>query len=255
MNEIAIFNNPDFGEIRVSEIGNEPWFCLADVCRPLGIRSNDCRTRLKQDGTVTIGITDSMGRPAQMLFINEGNLYRAIFQSKKPEAEQFTDWVTEEVLPSIRKHGSYIAQRSMSPAELLAAQANLLVQMEQKVGLVEAHTAALEEKVDNAVKVFSRPAADHWKTDMDEAVKDLCQTHSLSIPATKGRMYDELERTVGCQINSRLTRLRTRKRKTGVTRREAMALTKLDAISTDKKLRVIFEGIVRNWQATMMDTQ
>lgn len=251
MNEIAIFNNPEFGEIRVTDIGGEGWFCLADVCKALGIKqAADCKRRLKEDGVVFTHLTDSIGRPTQMLFINEGNLYRTVFQSHKPNAEKFTDWVTEEVLPSIRKTGGYIApQKPMSPAELLAAQANLLVAMEQKMAGVEAHTLALEEKVDNAVKVFSRPAQDHWKTDMSQAIKELCQTNKLSIPATTGRMYDELEQAAGCQINARLSRLRARKRKAGATYREAAALNKLDAVAGDKHLRSIFEGIVRRWQA------
>lgn len=254
MNEIAVFDNPKFGEIRATEIDGEGWFCLADVCKPLGIQAKHCKERLKRDGGVFTDLTDGLGRPVKMLFINEGNLYRVIFQSRKPEAEQFTDWVTEEVLPSIRKTGGYIAtQRPMSPAELLAAQANLLVQMEQKVTAVESHALALEEKVDNAVKVFSRPNVDHWKADMDAAIKDLCQTHSLSIPATKGRVYDELEQAAGCQINARLSRLRTRKRKAGATHKEAASLNKLDAIAADKHLKTIFEGVVRRWQAEYCD--
>lgn len=251
MNEIAVFNNPAFGEIRVREIKNEGWFCLADVCRALAIKNvSDCKTRLRRDGIVFTDVVDSAGRAAKMLYINEGNLYRTIFQSKKAEAEKFTDWVTEEVLPAIRKTGGYLApQKPLSPAELLAAQANLLVQMEQKVDAVESHTLALEEKVDNAVKVFSRPNVDHWQGDMDKSIKELCRTNSLSIPATKGRMYDELEEAAGAQINARLSRLRTRKRKAGATHREAVSLNKLDAIAADKHLRSIFEGIVRRWQA------
>lgn len=107
MTELQIFNNEQFGRIRAVEMDGEPWFCLADVCKPLGLQTKDCRRRLKEDGVATTHLTDAMGRDQQMLIINEGNLYRAIFQSKKPEAEQFTDWVTEEVLPALRKSGEY----------------------------------------------------------------------------------------------------------------------------------------------------
>jgi prophage antirepressor-like protein len=107
MNELQIFNSKQFGKIRAVEINNEPWFCLADVCKPLGLQAKHCRERLKSGGVVLTDLTDSSGRKNQMLVISEGNLYRAIFQSKKPEAEQFTDWVTEEVLPALRKNGSY----------------------------------------------------------------------------------------------------------------------------------------------------
>lgn len=109
MNELQIFNSDQFGRIRAVEVDGEPWFCLADVCNPLGIQTKHCKERLKPGGVVLTDLVDSSGRTNRMLIINEGNLYRAIFQSKKPEAEQFTDWVTEEVLPALRKHGEYKA--------------------------------------------------------------------------------------------------------------------------------------------------
>ena len=107
MTELQIFNSEQFGRIRAVEMDGEPWFCLADVCKPLGLEASKCKTRLKTDGLLSREGVDSMGRRNTMLWVNEGNLYRAIFQSKKPEAEQFTDWVTEEVLPALRRHGEY----------------------------------------------------------------------------------------------------------------------------------------------------
>ena len=94
MNELQIFNSEKFGRIRAVERGSEPWFCLADVCKPLDLRVSDCRKRLKPEGVDTIN-TLTAGGVQGMLYVNEGNLYRAIFQSKKPEAEEFTAWVTE----------------------------------------------------------------------------------------------------------------------------------------------------------------
>ena len=118
MNDLTVFQNPEFGELRTAEHNGETWFCLADICRPLGIVSQDVRERLKKDRVVTIHHTDKLGRPKDMLFVDESNLYRALFQSRKPEAERFTDWVTEEVLPSIRKTGRY-ENRPMTVAENL----------------------------------------------------------------------------------------------------------------------------------------
>lgn len=120
-NEMQIFNNEQFGTIRTTEVNGEPWFCLADVCRPLGIKSYHCKERLREDGIVSTEGVDSMGRPNTMTFINEANLYRTIFQSKKPEAEAFTDWVTEEVLPALRKNGVYAVKHrapEVSPSGL-----------------------------------------------------------------------------------------------------------------------------------------
>lgn len=120
MSEIEIFSNSQFGEIRAVEINGEPWFCLADVCNPLGLRATRCRERLKTEGVRTRDTPTNSGIQS-MLWVNEGNLYRAIFQSKKPEAEAFTDWVTEEVLPSLRKNGTYSvshAAPTVSPSGL-----------------------------------------------------------------------------------------------------------------------------------------
>lgn len=208
MDELMVFQNPEFGEIRTAEVNGEPWFCLADICRPLGLQAKECRRRLKQDGVVLNHLTDSSGRLQEMLFVNEANLYRAIFQSRKPEAERFTDWVTEEVLPAIRKTGRY-ETRPMTMAEQLAAQANLLVAMEQRQDRLEA-------RID---------------TGLTDAVG-------------RGRLYAALDREAKCSTNARLSRLRNRKKNAGEKRRDYMALTKLDAIAVDGKLRTAFEGIV-----------
>lgn len=117
MEETKIFKSEEFGEVRTVVIDGEPMFCLADVCRILEIKNvSDCKNRLNGDGVVSteVGVqtgTKVDGTPAiqkvKMNFISESNLYKTIFQSRKESAERFTEWVTSEVLPSIRKHGIY----------------------------------------------------------------------------------------------------------------------------------------------------
>ena len=96
-------------------------FCLADVCKALEIANvGNVRQRLSAKG-IRIMDTHTKGGTQKMTFINEANLYKTIFQSRKDSAERFTDWVTSEVLPSIRKNGGYIAgQETMTDDELLA---------------------------------------------------------------------------------------------------------------------------------------
>lgn len=238
MNDLTVFQNPEFGELRTAERNGETWFCLADVCRPLGLRAKDCKLRLKKDGVDTIALTDSVGRMQGMLFVNEGNLYRAIFQSRKPEADRFTDWVTEEVLPSIRKTGRYEVQpKPMTMAENVAAQAQLLVEQEQRI-------ARIEERVGTALTAIARPSGDTWVEDMKAAIAGYCRATGLTEPAGRGRLYAMLDREASCNTDARLRRLRQRRKETGERRRDYMALTKLDAIAVDKGLRVAFEGIV-----------
>lgn len=127
MQEIQIFKNEQFGEIRVKNSNGQFWFCLNDVCRILEIsNSRDCKNRLNQDGVVITDTIDSLGRKQQANFINESNLYKVIFQSRKPEAEKFTEWVTSEVLPTIRKNGMYAVDELLDNPDLLIATATRL---------------------------------------------------------------------------------------------------------------------------------
>ena len=108
MNNITTFENLEFGAIRTQIINNEPHFCLPDVCRALEIKNiSQLKTRLNKDGVIISEVIDSVGRKQNANFVNELNLYKTIFQSRKESAERFTDWVAGEVLPSIRKTGGY----------------------------------------------------------------------------------------------------------------------------------------------------
>lgn len=122
MENLQIFKNEQFGEIRTKEINNMPYICLVDVCKILELgQVSRVKSRLNQDGVTISKVIDKIGREQQATFINESNLYKVIFQSRKPEAEIFTEWVTTEVLPSIRKNGGYIlGQEELSDSELMA---------------------------------------------------------------------------------------------------------------------------------------
>lgn len=107
-NEMQVFQNEEFGEVRTARVNNEIWFCLSDICKILDInQASKVKERLSQKGVVTIP-TLTKGGKQSLIFVNEPNLYKTIFQSRKPEAERFADWVTEEILPSIRKTGGYV---------------------------------------------------------------------------------------------------------------------------------------------------
>ena len=108
--QLTIFESAQFGQIRTSKSASgEPLFCLTDVCQALDLKNpSKVKTRLSQKG-LTSSYTLTAGGEQQLLFIDEPNLYKCIFQSRKKEAEQFQDWVCSVVLPSIRKTGSYTA--------------------------------------------------------------------------------------------------------------------------------------------------
>lgn len=121
MNNIQIFKYEN-NDVRTVEMNGEPWFVLKDVCAVLGIADHKVTARrLDSDEVCQTPLTDSMGRQQETTVINESGLYNVILRSDKPEAKPFRKWVTGEVLPSIRKHGGYIAgQDQLTPEELMA---------------------------------------------------------------------------------------------------------------------------------------
>lgn len=132
MKNIQIFENNEFGSIRTQIINDEPYFCLADVCHALDLEQpSRVKSRLKPDGVTTGMVIDSVGRRQNANFVNELNLYKVIFQSRKESAERFTDWVAGEVLPSIRKTGSY--QKQLSPQEMMRIQLGMIDDHEDQV--------------------------------------------------------------------------------------------------------------------------
>ena len=121
MNELQIFSNPDFGEIRTIEQNGEPWFVAADVCRALDIGNPSMAVERLDDDEKGISTIDTRGGKQRMAIINEPGLYSLVLGSRKPEAKAFKRWIAHEVIPAIRKHGGYIAgQESLSPEELMA---------------------------------------------------------------------------------------------------------------------------------------
>jgi len=108
MNELRIFKSPEFGQIRTIEIGGEPWFVGKDVAEILGYKdtSDAMRRHVDDEDKLTRCFTDS-GQSREMYVINESGLYSLILSSKLPTAKRFKRWVTSEVLPAIRKTGTY----------------------------------------------------------------------------------------------------------------------------------------------------
>ena len=114
MNEIKIFTNSQFGQIRAVEVEGKPMFVASDVAKALGYAkpNNAINDNCKYATRVT-GIMDAMGRLQEMAIIPESDIYRLVMRSKLPQAEAFQDWVCEDVLPSIRKHGAYLTPETV----------------------------------------------------------------------------------------------------------------------------------------------
>ena len=136
MNELRIFEHPQFGKVRTAGTTDNPLFCLADVCNALGLTQGHVRERLDDGVVSTEPITDNLGRIQSANFVNEDGLYDVILDSRKAEAKAFRKWVTKEVLPSIRKHGAYmtdsIIERTLTDPDYLIQLATALKDERQK---------------------------------------------------------------------------------------------------------------------------
>lgn len=120
MNDLQVFKNTEFGEVRTIEIDGKPYFMASDVASSLGYAKPNNAVSLHCRATLKQGI-EICGRMQEVNFITEGDVYRLISKSQLPSAEKFESWVFDEVLPSIRKNGGYIAgQEKMSDSELMA---------------------------------------------------------------------------------------------------------------------------------------
>ena len=152
MNQMEIFKNPEFGSIRVIEENGKYLFCGTDVAAALGYSNSrdaiirHCRYVVKRDAPHP----QSPDRKISMTFIPEGDLYRLIVHSKLPSAEQFEQWVFDEVLPTIRKHGAYLTREKLwevatSPEALMKLCSDLLAEREANISLRK-ENAQLEGK-------------------------------------------------------------------------------------------------------------
>lgn len=143
MSDLQLFNNPEFGSVRVVEIDGEAWFVAADVCRVLEIQNpTDALKRLDDDERSRF----NLGRQGEANIVNESGLYALVSTSRKPEAKKFRKWVTNEVLPSIRKTGMYINPRGEITGDMVIALGLRMKELETKNALLSTQVAELQPK-------------------------------------------------------------------------------------------------------------
>ena len=250
MNDLQIFTYQQ-STVRTVERDGEPWFVLKDVSDVLNLTTPArVAERLDKDEVSQTHLTDSLGRQQETTIINESGLYSVILRSDKPEAKPFRKWVTSEVIPAIRRHGSY-SRKPLTPAEQLLAQANVLVEQERRLSALE-ETA---EKTSRAIEMIAAPAAstrDTWQEETGKAIRQMCAEYALNYHSTTGDLYKELEGRAGIDLDARKRNLQKRLRANGATATECKAVSKLSVIARNPQLREIFTGIVQRKAAGLL---
>lgn len=195
MNELQIFNNEEFGEVRTVVVNSEPMFCLADVCKALDI-SNPSKVvqRLDDDERTKL----ELGRQGETNFVTESGLYAVILRSDKPNAKKFRKWVTGEVLPSIRKTGRYGKPMTTAEKIQLLAQGNeelsgRVEKVEDKIDSLENDMPLYGCEIDEIQKHVKRRGVDILGGKKSEAY------HDRSIRSlVYSDIYCQLKREYGC---------------------------------------------------------
>ena len=197
MNELQIFNNPEFGEIRTIEIEGKPYFVASDVAAALGYAnprkavSDHCKGVTKRDTPTSSGVQS-------MSYIGEGDLYRLIMKSKLPSAEKFESWVMDDVLPSIRSTGYYVKPLTTAEQIKLIAQGNMELgervdKVEDKLSNLENDTPLYGCEIDEVQKHVRKKGVEVLGGKDSEAYRDgsvRSQVYS--------DIYNQLKREYGC---------------------------------------------------------
>lgn len=249
-NEIQVWNY-ESSEIRTVQINGEPWFVLSDVCKVLELSSpHKVAERLDGDEKGRNQIP-TLGGVQEMAVVNESGLYTVILRSDKPQAKPFRKWVTSEVLPSIRKHGSYSVQSQFAD---LSPQLQVLIQMETRQKQIEARQAeqatalaGLEQKIQNTCEVIALDKT-AWRKDSEHLINKIARATGEGyggIRLVYEEIYRSIESRAGVSLNTRLTNKRNRMAGEGVCKSKRDRLTRIDIIAEDKKLIEIYVAIVK----------
>ncbi len=199
MNEIQIFQNEQFGEVRVAELNGEPVFCLADVCGVIGLTNPSSVAKRLDDSDKA---KFDLGRDNQVIgnslatYITESGFYDVILFSDSPKVKPFRKWVTSEVLPAIRKHGAYMTGETLekalaSPDFLIQLATNLKTEQQKRIE-AEQQIAKLKPKAELMDKVFDSDE----KIDIGQAAK------ILRLPFGRNTLFKKL-RDIGVFFKNR----------------------------------------------------
>lgn len=266
-NNVTIFENPEFGSVRSLTVNGEPYFVGKDVAEILGY--GNTRDALaahvdKEDKAVIqkseIATLEIPNRG--LTVINESGLYSLIISSKLPSAKRFKRWVTHEVLPSIRKTGSYSLKMSDNVSSELKAIAGLVQEMintQERVAIVDkkadqaiAEASAAKNAVNTAYENLQTviDAIQHdgnWRSGINKQVNRIANSTNIGWEDLWPMLYNEFGKRTNKQLNVRLKNMKRRMQLNGATITAINKTNKLDVIESEKEFREIFSKIVAEY--------
>lgn len=180
-NAVEVFNNEEFGSVRTTMINGESWFVAVDVCKALEIDATATR-RLDEDEKNTLRLTQGTSGNPNVTVVNEYGLYSLILGSRKPEAKTFKRWITHDVIPTIRKTGSYLTSEDAAALKIIRA----CDTMERSVAIAEYRdvvTAPYKQQIEEQkpkVEFADHVSASENSVDMGEFAK-IAQKNGITL--------------------------------------------------------------------------
>lgn len=191
MNDLTVFQNDQFGQLRTVQKDGQPWFVAADVCRALEISNNrDALSRLDTDEK-GVALTDTPGGTQEMTVVSEPGLYSLVLGSRKPEARQFKRWVTHDVIPSIRSHGAYLTPEL---TEQVLSDPDTIIRLATDLKKERSARIQAEQKIaEDAPKVLFADSVSNSSSDI--LVGELAKLlHQNGLDIGQNRLYDLLRK-------------------------------------------------------------
>lgn len=238
MNQLTkMFENQN---LTIVSNGDNHEFLLRDLCNILDLgQTSAVKRRLHDDVISNHPIQDSLGRTQQATFVNEDGLYDVILDSRKSEAKRFRKWITSEVLPSIRKTGSYQMEQPKTHLEVLQGAINQMVEQDKRMNQLEGQVNNISNIVSMSnvgwrekVKVILRKIAKNWT-----GVEPYRSVINLS--------YERLEERAGCKLDIRLNNRKERAIAQGMNKTYVSKINKLDVIAEEKRLVEIYIQVIK----------
>jgi prophage antirepressor-like protein len=239
LNELQIFKNDEFGQVRTLVEDGQPWFVAKDVAEILGYANpRDAISKHVDAEDKGVANCDTLGGKQELTVINESGLYALVFGSRLDTAKRFKRWVTSEVLPALRKTGAYIMPQSRG-LEFLQGMLDEMKRQAAEIQEVKTTAKAIKDAI---VEVY-----DEWREDIRYKVSAIQKATGDTYANTWNALYDELERRAHCDLSIRVTNGRFRLQEAGATKKTTEAYGRLDVIEHDPRLKEIFTAIVKEY--------
>lgn len=235
MNQIQRIFNYETNQVRTIIKDDQPWFVAKDICTVLDIKNtSDALKRLDEDEVTRFNLGSLSG---ETNIVNEAGLYSLILGSRKPEARQFKRWITHEVLPAIRKTGSYSVQQPIALEDLIIMQA-------QSVKELKTQVSTLGETVTTMQETFLQRDED-WRKSLNAMLNRAAFKLGGQYRDLRNKSYQLLEERGRCDLNKRLRNLLDRLEQNGATKTQIDRTSKMDVIEADARLKEIYTSIVK----------